>query len=57
MTIDKKTIPPTINYENPAPDCDLDYVPNEARRKKVDSAMAYSLGAGGNNASLVLAHC
>ncbi|MHC4874698.1 MAG: beta-ketoacyl-[acyl-carrier-protein] synthase family protein [Planctomycetota bacterium] len=40
MTIDKKTIPPTINYENPAPDCDLDYVPNEARRKKVDRVQA-----------------
>jgi 3-oxoacyl-[acyl-carrier-protein] synthase II len=46
-------IPPTINYDTPDPDCDLDYVPNTARSATVDAAMTNSLGFGGHNASLI----
>lgn len=47
-------VPPTINYETPDPDCDLDYVPNKARQIKVDVCLNNSLGFGGHNAALVL---
>jgi len=47
-------IPPTINLDTPDPDCDLDYVPNEARRAEVKVAMANGFGFGGQNASIVL---
>lgn len=47
-------IPPTINYETPDPDCDLDYVPNESRKQPVRVAMSNSLGFGGHNASIIL---
>ncbi len=53
MAISKSQIPPTINFKNPDPDCDLDYTPNEARELPVDSAMSNSFGFGGHNASLV----
>ncbi len=53
LTIKHGTIPPTINYETPDPECDLDYVPNEARQAKVRVAMSNSFGFGGTNASLV----
>ena len=54
FTIRDGIIPPTINYETPDPDCDLDYVPNTARRAKVDVVMSNSLGFGGHNATVVV---
>tara|TARA_B100001057_G_C22453244_1_gene795911 strand:- start:117 stop:737 length:621 start_codon:yes stop_codon:yes gene_type:complete len=51
--IDESVVPPTINYENPDPDCDLDYVPNEARDSDVSVAMSNNSGFGGHNASLL----
>ena len=53
LTIKHGIIPPTINYENPDPECDLDYVPNVARHAGVRTAMSNSFGFGGTNASLV----
>ena len=46
-------IPPTINLDTPDPDCDLDYVPNQARRATLDVALTNSIGFGGHNATLV----
>ena len=54
LTIRDNVLPPTINYEFPDPDCDLDYVPNEARPHEVDVVLSNSFGLGGQNASLVL---
>ena len=54
LTINRGVIAPTINLENPDPDCDLDYTPNVARDATVDVAMSNSFGFGGHNASLVL---
>ena len=53
-TIRDGQIHPTINYEYPDPDCDLDYVPNTARRQQVDTVLSDSFGFGGQNACLVL---
>ena len=47
-------LPPTINYETPDPDCDLDYVPNHARKVKVQHIMSNSFGFGGHNASIII---
>jgi len=47
-------IPPTINYENADPDCDLDYVPNKARKQNIKVALSNSLGFGGHNATIVM---
>jgi len=52
MAISEGIIPPTINYETPDPDCDLDYVPNVARKTEVRAALSNSLGFGGHNATL-----
>ena len=54
LTISRGVITPTINYENPDPECDLDYVPNSAREADVPVAMCNSFGFGGHNASIVL---
>jgi 3-oxoacyl-[acyl-carrier-protein] synthase II len=55
LTINRGIIHPTINYENPDPECDLDYVPNQARRKDVRIAISNGFGFGGHNAVVVLA--
>ena len=54
LTIQRGVLPPTINYETPDPECDLDYVPNQARVKKVDHVLSNSFGFGGQNASLIV---
>jgi 3-oxoacyl-[acyl-carrier-protein] synthase II len=51
--IETGVIPPTINYEFPDPECDLDYVPNQARSATVNRAMSNSFGFGGHNATLI----
>ena len=53
LAISESVVPPTINLENPDPDCDLDYVPNLAKRGRVPVAMSNSLGFGGHNASVL----
>ncbi len=54
MAVHDDVMPPTINYETPDPDCDLDYVPNESRKATVNVAMSNSFGFGGTNACLVI---
>src|SRR6266540_3690400 len=54
LAIDEGVIPPTINYENPDPECDLDYVPNEAREAKIDVALSNAMGLGGHNGCVLL---
>lgn len=54
LAIKDNVVPPTINYEYPDPECDLDYVPNNARELAVDVCMSNSLGFGGHNATLVI---
>lgn len=53
MAIQTGIIPPTINLHHPDPDCDLDYVPNEARQRTVNVAMSNVLGFGGHNTCLI----
>ncbi len=54
LALTNGVLPPTINYEHPDPECDLDYVPNEARSVSIDIAMSNSFGFGGHNACLIL---
>ena len=54
MTLKNGVIPPTINYEKPDPECDLDYVPNQAREVPVRTAISNSFGFGGHNVSLCM---
>jgi len=54
LVITSSTVPPTINYENPDPECDLDYVPNAPRKTEVKAALTNSLGFGGHNVTLAV---
>ncbi|MDI6791611.1 MAG: beta-ketoacyl-ACP synthase II [bacterium] len=54
LTVNRGIIPPTINYETPDPECDLDYVPNEAREAKVNVALSNTFGFGGQNVILAV---
>lgn len=56
-TIHDQIVPPTINYKTPDPECDLDYVPNTARKASVQHAISNSLGFGGHNATLAFGIC
>ena len=53
LAVNRNLIPPTINLDNPDPECDLDYVPHKARDRKVTYAMSNSFGFGGHNATLL----
>jgi 3-oxoacyl-[acyl-carrier-protein] synthase II len=53
LAMDRGVIPPTINLEHPDPECDLDYIPNRARKAEVQVAMSNSFGFGGHNVTLV----
>jgi 3-oxoacyl-[acyl-carrier-protein] synthase II len=54
LAIRDQVAPPTINLDNPDPECDLDYVPNTAREMKIDTALSNSFGFGGTNGTFVL---
>jgi 3-oxoacyl-[acyl-carrier-protein] synthase II len=54
LAMQKGVLPPTINYQTPDPECDLDYIPNVAREKRVDHILSNSFGFGGQNISLIL---
>jgi 3-oxoacyl-[acyl-carrier-protein] synthase II len=56
LALRDQILPPTVNYENPDPTCDLDYVPNHARKATVEYALSNSFGFGGTNASLIFKH-
>jgi 3-oxoacyl-[acyl-carrier-protein] synthase II len=53
QALNHQTLPPTINQNHPDPDCDLDYVPNQARRATIEVAMTNSFAFGGHNATLI----
>jgi 3-oxoacyl-[acyl-carrier-protein] synthase II len=54
LALHHQLLPPTINYRNPDPECDLDYVPNEAREAEVDVALSNAMGLGGHNGCVLL---
>jgi 3-oxoacyl-[acyl-carrier-protein] synthase II len=54
LAVHHGVLPPTANYETPDPDCDLDYVPNEAREQQVDVALSNAMGLGGHNACVLI---
>src|SRR5213592_4759349 len=56
LAVHHGVLPPTINYEHPDPECDLDYVPNEARQVEVDVALSNAMGLGGHNACVLIGH-
>ena len=55
LAIDRGVVPPTANWENPDPECDLDYTPNEAKRTQVDAALSTGSGFGGFQSAMILA--
>jgi 3-oxoacyl-[acyl-carrier-protein] synthase II len=55
LALHNQLVPPTINYRNPDPECDLDYVPNEAREVELDVALSNAMGLGGHNGCVLLA--
>ncbi len=57
LAVNKQVVPPTINYEEPDPECDLDYVPNKAKAGKIEVALKNSFGFGGQNACLIVKKC
>ena len=56
LALHEGVLPPTINYRTPDPECDLDYVPNEARQAQVEVALSNAMGLGGHNACVLLGH-
>src|ERR671936_656769 len=54
LAVERGVLPPTINYEHPDPECDLDYIPNESREAEVRTAVSNSFGFGGHNATIVV---
>jgi 3-oxoacyl-[acyl-carrier-protein] synthase II len=54
LAIRDGVLPPTINYETPDPECDLDYIPNQARQVRIKAALSNSFGFGGQNVALIL---
>jgi 3-oxoacyl-[acyl-carrier-protein] synthase II len=55
LALRDNAVPPTINLQNPSPECDLDYVPNTAREKRLSYTLSNSFGFGGTNATLIFA--
>ena len=54
LAVHHGVLPPTINYRNPDPDCDLDYVPNDARPVELEIALSNAMGLGGHNGCVLL---